>query len=66
MLWDKAFVTAKICHSYWFKKMLIGQYPGGATRLRILGRGKAEMQLSSRHRGMPYREKVPNHVAKHR
>ena len=39
--------AVKICHLYWFSKMLIGQYPGrkyrqGDQNRRILGRGKAE------------------------
>ena len=52
--------TVKICHSYWFNKMLIAQllgrkYRWGNQTKRILGRGKAERLSHQLDRGSKMR-----------
>ena len=67
--------TVKNSPLYWLNKTPIGQQTGRKSRLgkqimRILGKGKVEIQSPARCRGsrmrIPHLEKVPSHVAKHR
>ena len=65
----------KICHLYWFNKMLIGHYPSRKYRWsdqtrRILGREKTQPVVTSQMQRKQDENislsKEPSHVAKHR